>query len=135
VKRARQKKSIPSPAVKPITWHQGWQEIGSPAGIDPTETGEHATEAGKRPSDLSGDNQPGFGVQHRVELSTEPTKQRDDGGKEPQYLTAFLDRPDGDETAPRVFIGHNEGSALAATLDEARVFALEILALVEGHES
>jgi hypothetical protein len=33
-----------------------------------------------------------------------------------------------------VFIGHKEVGGLAATLDEARRFALDIVALVDGHE-
>lgn len=133
MKRVRHKKSLTSPAVEPITWHQGWQQIGSPADA---ETHEHATEAGRRPSNSHGDNQPGFKVEHRVELSTEPPRLKGDGDREPQYLTASLEEPDGDEKAPPlVFIGHNDGSALGATLDEARRFALKILALVDKHDS
>jgi len=33
-----------------------------------------------------------------------------------------------------VFIGHDDGFGKSATLDEARRFALEILARVDGHK-
>jgi hypothetical protein len=134
VKRARWKKSLPSSAVEPITWHQGWEKINSSADEDPTETDANAPESGGRTYDSPGDNQPGFRVKHRVELSTEPPRLRRDGSTERQYLSASLEQPDGDKTAPVVLIGHNESSVLAATLDEAHRFALEILALVDKHE-
>jgi hypothetical protein len=134
VKRARWKKTLPSSAVEPITWHQGWEEIDSSADEDPTETDAHTPESGIRTDDSPGDNQPGFRGKHRVELSTEPPRLRHDGSREPQYLTVSLEQPDGDKTAPVVLIGHNESSVLAATLDEAHRFALEILALVDKHE-
>ena len=40
-----------------------------------------------------------------------------------------------DDSAPRVFIGYNEAPGRPATMDEARRFALEILALVDGHQA
>ena len=47
-------------------------------------------------------------------------------------LNTFLLRQ-ADDTAPRVFIGSNEGSGKSATFDEARQFALEILARTDGY--
>ena len=43
--------------------------------------------------------------------------------------------PLADDTALRVFIGHNEAPGRPATLDEAWQFAREILALVDGLEA
>ena len=43
--------------------------------------------------------------------------------------------PLADDTAPRVFIGHNEAPGRPASLDETRQFAREILALVDGLEA
>jgi hypothetical protein len=71
-----------------------------------------------------------FGVEHWVQLSTESTLLMSDGSTERQYLTAYVIQQ-ADDTAARVFIGFNEGKGMAATLDEARRFALEILTLVE----
>jgi hypothetical protein len=102
-------------AANPIKWHAGWQEIGS--------------SAGELLAELSGEDQSRFRVEHRVELSTEPTVLKGDGSRERQYLTASLEQH-ADDAVPRVFIGHNEGGSKAATLDEARRFAREILALV-----
>jgi len=111
VSRAKRKKSSSSTAANPIKWHAGWQEIGS--------------SAGELPADLSGEDQ----SRSRVELSTEPTVLKGDGGRERQYLTASLEQR-ADDAVPRVFIGHHEGGCKAATLEEARRFAREILALV-----
>jgi hypothetical protein len=115
VRRAKRKKSSSSTAANPIKWHAGWQEIGS--------------SAGELPADLSGEDQSRSRVERRVELSTEPTVLKGDGGRERQYLTASLEQR-ADDAVPRVFIGHNEGGCKAATLEEARRFAREILALV-----
>ena len=43
--------------------------------------------------------------------------------------------PLADDTAPRVFIGHNEAPSRQATLDDAWQFARGILALVDGLEA
>ena len=43
--------------------------------------------------------------------------------------------PLADDTAPRVFIGHNGAPGRPATLGEAWQFAREILALVDGLEA
>jgi hypothetical protein len=40
-----------------------------------------------------------------------------------------------DDKAPRVFIGYNEAPGRSATMDEARRFALEILAVADGLKS
>jgi hypothetical protein len=76
-----------------------------------------------------------LGVEHRVLLSTEPTELQSDGSTEQQHLTTYLLRQAND-TGARVFIGHGhgEGSGKSATLEEARRFALEILARVDGDE-
>jgi hypothetical protein len=73
------------------------------------------------------------GIEHRVLLSTEPTNLRGDGCPEQPHLTTYLVRQAND-TGARVFIGHGEGSGKSATLEEARRFALEILARVDGDE-
>ena len=127
MKRARRKNSNPSPAVEPITWHRGWAKIGSPAGGHPTKAGGHRT-------DLYREDQPRFGVEHRVHLSSESPMLMSDGSTEQQYLNTYLMRL-ADDTAPRVFIGYNEAPGRPATLDEAWRFALEILALVDGLEA
>jgi hypothetical protein len=72
-----------------------------------------------------------FSRQHRVPLSNEPTRLIGNGGTEQQYLNTYLVRP-ADDTESRVFIGYNEVPGRSATLDEARRFALKILALVDG---
>ena len=51
-----------------------------------------------------------------------------DGCRRQQYLSACLEQQA--EGAPRVFISHTENVGVAATLDEARRFALEILSLI-----
>ena len=43
--------------------------------------------------------------------------------------------PLADDTAPRVFIGHDEAPGRPATLDEAWQFTFEILSLVDGLEA
>jgi hypothetical protein len=73
------------------------------------------------------------GVEHRVHLSTEPTMLMADGSTQEQHLNTHLTRR-ADDTATRVFIGHDDGFGKSATLDEARRFALEIIARVDGHE-
>jgi hypothetical protein len=72
-----------------------------------------------------------FGLEHWVTLSTESTLSMCDGSTEQQYLTAYLIQQ-ADDTAARVFIGHNEGKGMAATMEEARRFALGILELVDA---
>jgi hypothetical protein len=73
------------------------------------------------------------GVEHRVHLSTEPTMLMADGSTEEQHLNTHLTRR-ADDPATRVFIGHDDGFGKSATLDEARRFALQILARVDGHK-
>ncbi len=124
--RAERRKPTPSSATKPITLHHEWQKMSWAAS-------EHPAEAGWRPTEPYREDRSGFGVEHRTELSTEPTVLMGDGSREQQYLSVSLEQQAGD-TAPRVFIGHKEVGGLAATLDEARRFALDIVALVDGHE-
>jgi hypothetical protein len=73
------------------------------------------------------------GVEHRVYLSTEPTMLMSDGSMQQQHLNTHLLRG-ADDTASRVFIGHDDGFGKSATLDEARRFALSILARVDGYQ-
>ena len=72
-----------------------------------------------------------FGRKHRVPLSNEPVELIGHGSTQQQYLSTYLLRP-ADDTASRVFIGYNEAPGRTASLAEARRFALEILALVDG---
>jgi hypothetical protein len=72
-----------------------------------------------------------FGLEHRVPLSSEPTELIGNGSTQQQYLNTYLMRL-ADDTASRVFIGYNEAPGRSATLEEARRFALAILALVDG---
>jgi hypothetical protein len=53
------------------------------------------------------------------------------GSTQQQYLSTYLMRT-ADDTESRVFVGYNEAPGRSATLEEARAFALEILALVNG---
>lgn len=71
-----------------------------------------------------------WGAEHTVQLSTEPKIHLVVGGAKQQYLSAYLEKASEDSASPRVFIGHN-GNGKTATLDEAKAFALEILALVD----
>ena len=73
------------------------------------------------------------GVEHQVPLSAEPTSLLSDGSTEQPHLSTYLVRQAND-TGARVFIGYGEGSGKSATLEEARRFALEILARVDGDE-
>jgi hypothetical protein len=75
-----------------------------------------------------------FGPEHRVPLSREPHELFGEASTEQQYLNTYLMRL-ADDMAPKVFIGYNEAPGRAATLDEARRFAHEILALVDGLEA
>ena len=75
-----------------------------------------------------------FGPAHRVPLSDEPHELFGEASTEQQYLNTYLMRLP-DDVAPRVFIGYNEAPGRAATLDEARRFAHEILALVDELET
>ena len=136
----------------PISWHSGWQEVspattehapeagGQPAqaggqprdaGGRPTEAGGRPAEARQQPAELHGDDPPRFGVEHRVTLSTEPTVLMGDGNREQQYLSVSLEQQ-ADDPAPRVLIGRNGARGMAATVNEARRFALDILGLVNG---
>jgi hypothetical protein len=74
-----------------------------------------------------------FGLEYRVSLSNEPTELIGDGSSQQQYLRTYLVRL-ADDTASRVFIGYNEVPGRSATLDEARSYALQILALVDSIE-
>ena len=107
---------LPSSAVEPISC-QPWCEHGD-----------------GHPHEKVREDQWCFGVEHRVHLSTEPEMLMSDGSKEQQHLNTYLLRQ-ADDTAPRVFIGHNEAPGRLATLDEPWQFALEILALVDGLEA
>jgi hypothetical protein len=71
-----------------------------------------------------------WGAEHTVQLSTEPKIHLVVGGRKQQYLSAYLEKAAEDSAPSRVFIGHN-GKGKTATLDEAKRFALEILALVD----
>jgi hypothetical protein len=75
-----------------------------------------------------------LGLEHRVPLSEVPSELIGNGSTQQQYLSTYLMRP-ADDTASRVFIGYNEAPGRAASLGEARRFALEILALVDGIET
>ena len=75
-----------------------------------------------------------FGPKHRVPLAEVPSELIGNGSTQQQYLSTYLMRP-ADATASRVFIGYNEAPGRPATLDEARRFAHEILALVDGLEA
>ena len=75
-----------------------------------------------------------FGPEHRVPLSHEPDELFGEASTEQQYLNTYLMRL-ADDKAPRVFIGYNEAPGRSATMDEARRFALEILALADGLKS
>lgn len=72
-----------------------------------------------------------FGVEHRVSLSQEPAEIIGHGSSQQQYLNTYLMRL-ADDTASRVFIGYNEAPGRTATPDEARRFAVAILALADG---
>lgn len=74
-----------------------------------------------------------FGLEHRVPLSNEPTELVGNGSSQSQYLSTYLMRL-ADDIASRVFIGYNEAPGRSATLDEARRYALEILALADSIE-
>ena len=123
----------PSRTVKPVTWHHGWRKIASQAGGLPTGAGEGTRPASGRPAGPSPEHQPRFGVEHRVRLSTEPPLLRPDGSTMQQYLTTSLEQQDEDGVA-RVIIGHNMSAGVAATPNEARRFALDILALVDQQD-
>jgi hypothetical protein len=105
---------LASPTVEPIIC-QPWCQDGH----------GHAAERAR-------EDQWCIGIEHRVTLSTEPTMLMSNGSIEQQHLNTFLLRQ-ADDTAPRVFIGSNEGSGKSATFDEARQFALEILARTDGY--
>jgi hypothetical protein len=107
--------ALPSPAVEPIIC-QPWCRHGD-----------------GHPDERVREDQWCLGVEHKVPLSTEPNELQSDGSTEQQHLTTYLLRQAND-TGARVFIGHGEGSGKSATLEEARRFALEILARVDGHE-
>ena len=129
----KHEKPEPSRSVKPVTWHHGWRKIASPAGSPPTGATGRTTPAGATPAGPFPESQPRFGVEHRVRLSTEPPVLMADGSREQQYLTTSLEQQDDDGVA-RVIIGHNMSAGVAATLNEARRFALDILALVDQQD-
>jgi hypothetical protein len=133
--RRRQKKPVAASAVKPITWHDGWAKIDTQAGPEPLLSGEYTAESSKRPTELQSNYRHGLGLQHRVELFTEPPNSRSDGSQEPAYLSICVEQPDGEESGPRVLVSLDEGLPMAATVEEARRFALEILALIEEYKS
>jgi len=122
----RHGKSEPPHTVEPITWHQGWQNVAATAGEPTAETGRRTTGAFPERQRL-------LGIEHRVKLSTEPPVLMADGTREQQYLTASLEQHD-DDGIPRVIIGRNETIGVGATLNEARRFALDILALVDQQD-
>jgi len=107
--------TLPSPAVEPIVC-QPWCRHGD-----------------GHPDERVREDQWCLGLEHKVLLSTEPDELQSDGSTGPQHLTTYLLRQANDSGA-RVFIGNGEGSGKSATLEEARRFALEILARVDGHE-
>jgi len=74
------------------------------------------------------------GVEHRVSLSTEPAEAPSGGGPVQPYLNTYLLRHAND-TAPRLFVGYGAHSGKSATLEEARRFALEILARADALEA
>ena len=74
-----------------------------------------------------------LGLEHRVALSHEPTELFGEGSTEQQYLNTYLMRL-ADDKEPRVFIGYNEAPGRPATVNEARRFAQEILALISQLE-
>ncbi len=123
--RAERRKPTPSSATKPITLHHEWQKMSWAAS-------EHPAEAGWRPTEPYREDRSGFGVEHRTELSTEPTVLMGDGSREQQYLSASLEQQAGD-TAPRVFIGHKEVGAWRPPWTK-HDGSLDIVALVDGHE-
>jgi hypothetical protein len=124
----RHEKPDPSSTAKPITWHEGWQATPPTAGDPFIRSGEPSTGRSHTRAD-----QPPFGLEHRVRLSTEPPVLMADGSREQQYLTASLE-PQNDHALRRVIIGHNLSVGVAATLNEARRFALDILALVDQQD-
>ncbi|MEP7193372.1 MAG: hypothetical protein ABI903_10940 [Actinomycetota bacterium] len=75
-----------------------------------------------------------FSVEHRVQLSLEPTEMFGEGSTEQQYLNTYLMRS-ADDKEPRVFIGYNEAPGRPATMNEAREFAHKILALIGDVEA
>jgi len=85
---------------------------------------------GERTSQPSGQEQYHLGVEHQVILSTMPMVVMDDGSTSQQCLTASLEERTG-PAGTRVVIRQNNGSGMAATPDEAKRFALSILALVD----
>ena len=127
----KHKKPRNSPSTTPISWHSGWQEVSPATTGHAPEAGGQPTEAGQQPAELHGDDPPRFGVEHRVALSNEPTVLMGDGNREQQYLSVSLEQQ-ADDPAPRVLIGRNGARGMAATVNEARRFALDILGLVNG---
>jgi hypothetical protein len=105
--------TFPSQSLKPITC-QPWCEASD-----------------GHPNQRLREDQCCFGPEHRVPLSDEPAELVGEGSTEQQYLNTYLMRL-ADDRAPRVFIGYNEAPGRPATVDEARRFAHEILALVNG---
>jgi hypothetical protein len=119
--------------VEPVTWHQGWRKIAGTGDSPTAGTSEHHAATGQNPAGHFPERRAQFGVEHRVRLSTEPPVLMADGSREEQYLTASLEQQ-GDDAVPRVMIGHNVSAGVGATLNEARRFALDILALVDQQD-
>lgn len=128
----RHEKPKPSRSVEPVTWHEGWR-IAETEDNPAARTSERQPATGQHPAGPYPERQARFGVEHRVRLSTEPPVLMADGSREEQYLTSSLEQQ-GEEAVPRVIIGHNMSAGVAATLNEARRFALDILALVEQQD-
>jgi len=116
IKATKRKYSRPVRGAGPIPWHVGWEMMSWANGV--------------RPAQSSRQEQYHFGVEHQVILSTMPMVVMGDGSANRQRLTASLEGRTG-PTGPRVLISQNDGSGVAATLDEAKRFALGILALVD----
>jgi hypothetical protein len=108
-------------------------DLSSTASSSPVQCQPWCQEGDGHPDEGTPEDQWCFGVEHRVHLSTEPTVLMADASMQEQYLCTYLLRH-ADDTAPRVFIGFEQECGRSATLDEARRFALAVLARVDGHE-
>jgi len=100
-------------------------------GLEPIICQPWCETGGGHPNQRLREDQCCFGPEHRVPLSEEPDERFGEASSEQQYLNTYLMRV-ADDTAPRVFIGYNEAPGRPATPEEARRFALEILALVDS---
>jgi len=102
----------------------------STAAVEPITCLSWCESSDGHPNQLSRADQSCLGAQHRVALSTASTSRQTDGSSPQGYATTYLTQQ-ADQLAPRIFIGHDQGSGVLATLEEARRFALEILTLVD----